>query len=243
MSEIPSSSARRPHRLLLTALALLLFSVFIGLGAWQVFRLQWKADLIERVNARVHQPAAPLPPPSDWPKINAAEDEYRHVRATGVWLNQQAARVQAVTDMGSGYWLMVPLQQADGSVVLVNRGFIAPALKLPVPTPAGEQSITGLLRISQPGGGFLRKNDPAADRWTSRDVQAIAAARGLQQVAPFFIDADAVPGQNNPEAGPVGGVTVVRFANNHLGYALTWFALALMVAAAWYWILRHERRR
>jgi surfeit locus 1 family protein len=243
MSEISLPPARRAPRLALAALALLLFSLFTALGSWQVLRLQWKEDLIARVNARAHQPPAELPGRERWPQINAADDEYRHVRVNGVWLNAQAARVQAVTDLGSGYWLMVPLRRADGSVVLVNRGFIASTLKLPVPAPAGEQSVSGLLRISQPDGAFLRKNDPAADRWTSRDVQAIAAARGLQQAAPFFIDADAVPGQDKPEAGPVGGLTVLRFANNHLGYAFTWYALALMVAAAWYWILRHERRR
>lgn len=243
MSEIPENPPRRSARLVITALALLLFSIFIALGTWQVFRLQWKEDLIARVDARVHQAPTALPPPAQWPQLNGAKDEYRHVRASGIWLPEKSARVQAVTDFGSGYWLMTPLKLSDGSVVWINRGYIAPALKLPLPAPHGEQTITGLLRMSQPGGAFLRKNDPAADRWFSRDVQALASARGLRQVAPFFIDADATPGQDKPESGPVGGLTVVRFANNHLGYALTWFALAAMVAAAWFWILRHERGR
>jgi surfeit locus 1 family protein len=243
MSEISHSTPRRPRRVLLAVLALLLFSIFVALGSWQVWRLQWKEELIARVNQRVHQPAADLPPAALWPQVNAANDEYRHVAARGVWLNDKSARVQAVTELGAGYWLMTPLKLADGSVVLVNRGFIAPARKLPVATPEGEQSVTGLMRMSQAGGAFLRDNDPRADRWTSRDVAALAQSRGLDRVAPFFIDADATPGQSNPELGPVGGLTVVRFANNHLGYALTWFALAVMVAAAWFWILRHEHRR
>ncbi len=243
MSENSLSSPSRQPRVWLAALALLLFSIFMALGVWQVFRLQWKEDLIARVDDRVHQAPVQLPPSNAWPQMNALSDEYRHVRATGVWLNDKSARVQAVSDYGSGYWLMTPLKLADGNVVLVNRGFIAPSLKLPVAASAGQQTVTGLLRISQPGGGFLRKNDPQADRWYSRDVQAIAQARGLQQVAPFFIDADATPDQDNPERGPVGGLTVIAFPNNHLGYALTWFALAAMVAGAWFWILRHERGR
>src|SRR5262249_18990521 len=81
--------------------------------------------------------------------------------------------------------------------------------------------------MTEPKGGFLRHNDPAHDRWYSRDVTAIAAARGLSDVAPFFIDADAVPGENEY---PIGGLTVVRFPNNHLIYALTWCGLALMLA-------------
>jgi surfeit locus 1 family protein len=110
--------------------------------------------------------------------------------------------------------------------------------------------VSGLLRISEPGGGFLRKNDPAGEHWYSRDVQAIAAARGLShaRVAPFFIDAEADaakgPGaQSRPgEETPVGGLTVITFHNSHLVYALTWYALALMVAGAGVWLVRDERK-
>jgi surfeit locus 1 family protein len=81
------------------------------------------------------------------------------------------------------------------------------------------------LRITEPKGGFLRSNDPAADRWHSRDVPAIAARRGLTRTAPYFVDADATG-----TGWPRGGLTVIRFPNNHLAYALTWFGLAALVA-------------
>jgi surfeit locus 1 family protein len=87
-------------------------------------------------------------------------------------------------------------------------------------------TVTGLLRASEPGGGFLRANDPADGRWYSRDVAAIAEAEGVGPVAPYFIDAGATP---NPRGLPVGGLTVVSFRNTHLAYALTWFALAALV--------------
>jgi surfeit locus 1 family protein len=99
--------------------------------------------------------------------------------------------------------------------------------------------VTGLLRLTEPKGGFLRANDPAADRWYSRDVEAMAAARGLTDTAPYFIDADATP---NPGGLPVGGLTVVAFRNSHLVYALTWFALALMLAALTVRVAREELR-
>ena len=82
--------------------------------------------------------------------------------------------------------------------------------------------------MSEPGGGFLRANDPATGRWFSRDVAAIAASLGLDKVAPYFIDSERNPGDTGP---PVGGLTVVDFPNNHLVYALTWGTLALMAAA------------
>ncbi len=81
--------------------------------------------------------------------------------------------------------------------------------------------MTGLLRLSEPGGGFLRRNLPAQERWYSRDVEAIAAHRRLAGVLPFFVDADAASSTRAGSPWPRGGLTVVRFRDSHLGYALT----------------------
>ena len=99
--------------------------------------------------------------------------------------------------------------------------------------------MTGLLRVTEPNGGFLRANDPASNRWSSRDVEAIARARGLADVAPYFIDADAA---SDPGAWPRGGLTVIRFPNSHLVYALTWFGMALLSLAGMGLVLRERRR-
>jgi surfeit locus 1 family protein len=229
--------------LALGAAALAVFAVLIGLGVWQVHRLAWKRDLIARVDARVRAPPAPAPEPAAWPAVTTEADEYRHVRVTGTLLNDRETLVQALTALGPGYWVLTPLRTAVGSVYLINRGFVPPERRSPTSRhggeTAGETTVTGLLRISEPGGGFLRSNDPAADRWYSRDVPAIAATRGLGGVAPFFIDADASP---LPGGYPVGGLTVISFPNNHLVYALTWFGLAGMLAAAVVYVGWDERR-
>jgi surfeit locus 1 family protein len=126
---------------------------------------------------------------------------------------------------------MTPLQTADG-VILVNRGFVPPervaAATRAAGQVAGEVTITGLLRASEPNGRILRRNEPGRDRWFSRDVAAIARARGIGAVAPFFIDAQATAGSADL---PRGGLTVVRFRNAHLAYAATWFALAALCIA------------
>jgi surfeit locus 1 family protein len=281
--------------------------------------------LIARVQERVHAPAVPAPAVAEWPRINAANSEYRHVRVSGIFLNDSETLVQALTELGGGFWVLTPLRQADGSVVLVNRGFVPPERRARAAHGAGEAttaaSLAGLLRISEPGGSFLQRNDPAQDRWYSRDVQAIAAARGLTHVAPYFIDADAqvsaqrpagdtgppevdgaapaassdrrpddaagsgeasaqgggsraevdsphgaaapaASGDRRPDdvagsgavgdatqgaaasgsAAPVGGLTVVSFRNAHLSYAITWYALALLVVVATWIAIREERR-
>jgi surfeit locus 1 family protein len=262
----PSPRQRSPvFRAIVGTLAVVFFLIFVALGTWQVKRRVWKLDLIARVEQRVHAPAAPAPRPAEWSHVTAAADEYRHVTATGTYLDDAQTLVQAVTDLGAGYWVLTPLREADGSVVLVNRGFVAsddrwrvkrgaddqgrvtPAGVVPAtpfadgssptsastsragthaaagasdgagfPTAAAStdgagspaaaastdgagspaaaaSTVTGLLRITEPDGAFLRHNNPAANLWYSRDVQAIAAARGLSRVAPYFIDAQAPP--------------------------------------------------
>lgn len=254
VSTAPAEPRRPPTaaaRFFFAGLALFLFCVFAALGTWQVKRLQWKQALITRVEVRVDAPAVPAPPRARWATVNAAADEYRHVSLQGSFLHAQTARVQAVTELGAGFWLVTPMCTADG-IVFVNRGFV-PVGPAPAAAPraaadacahAGPPlTLTGLLRMPEPGGGFLRKNDPANDRWYSRDVQGLAAARGLQDVAPFFIDAKAGQEPADAPGKPVGGLTVISFHNNHLGYALTWYALAAMTAGAWFWLRRKTGKR
>ncbi len=126
-----------------------------------------------------------------------------------------------------------------GEVILINRGFVPQEKRDPATrTAPTETTITGLIRTTEPGGAFLRSNDPAQDRWFSRDVTAIAAKRQLANPAPIFIDADATP---NPGGYPVGGLTVIAFRNNHLMYAITWFGLCALSLAGTWLILRTRR--
>lgn len=215
--------------------------LLIGLGSWQLQRLGWKRDLIARVDARVHAAPVAAPGRERWASVNAAEDEYRRVRLEGRFAHGAEALVQAVTERGPGYWVLTPLRRPDGTTVLVNRGFVPPEKRDPASRMAGQVvgdvSVTGFLRLSEPGGAFLRSNDPAANRWYSRDVAAIAQARGLSDVAPYFVDADA---GSTVEGGPLGGLTQIAFRNNHLSYALTWFALAALAIGATVFFLRSE---
>ena len=221
-------------RALLMALALVATLGFIALGVWQVERRAWKLDLIARVEAGAR--AAPIAVSG----LDARTSEYRRVAATGNYLHDRETLVQALTERGAGFWVLTPLRTPQG-VVLVNRGFVPAERRAPSARAAGQiggqVTVTGLLRVSEPGGGFLRSNDPAGDRWYSRDVPAIAAARGIGRAAPFFVDADATP---NPGGWPVGGLTVLRFNNNHLVYALTWFCLAGISLAALLLLLRRK---
>ncbi|MBY4631513.1 SURF1 family protein [Rhizobium croatiense] len=246
MSGAPSEQAERRHsrakRALFCVCLALLAAALFALGTWQVQRLGWKRDLIARVDQRVHAAPVPAPARADWDKVNAADDEYRRVTVAGTLANDQETLVYASTALGPGYWVMTPLTLADGTDILINRGFVPIERRDPTTRregqPAGPVEITGLVRMTEPKGSLLQSNDVAADRWYSRDVAAIAQKRGLDAVAPYFIDADATA---NPGGLPIGGLTAIHFPNNHLVYAITWYGLAAMALALLVFILRGER--
>ncbi len=224
----------RTRRAAFAAAALLAAVALAALGVWQLERRVWKHELIAAVDARIGAPPVAAPGPDAWSRIDAKRDAYRRVAATGVFRHDRETLVQAVTDRGAGYWVLTPLE-TPAFTLLVNRGFVPtnrrdPAMRA-AGNVAGTATVTGLLRVTEPGGAFLRTNDPAAGRWYSRDVTEIAKARGLVRTAPYFVDADATP---NPGGYPVGGLTVVQFRDHHMVYALTWFALcALSLFFAW----------
>ena len=228
------SSRRRAAPFIVRVLGVAVFVLLVGLGTWQLQRSAWKRDLIARVAERVATSPAPAPGPASWSRLTAGADEYRTVFATGTFSHDRETHVRAVTALGGGTWVLTPFRTDDGFTVLVNRGFVPPERRDPASRQDGQivgtTRVTGLLRFTEPFGAFLQANDPASDLWVSRDVAAIAAARGLVDgVAPYFIDSGRTPG---PGDAPVGGLTVVAFANNHLLYALVWYTLAAMLAGA-----------
>lgn len=228
---------RRRNHILLMGLLAAASLLFVALGIWQIERRMEKLALIAAVERRVKMSPVAAPGPADWPGIRFKTDAYRHVRVHGTFLHDRETLVQAATELGPGYWVMTPLSTDAGWTVLVNRGFVPAEDRDRAIRTAGEPreaaTVTGLLRTTEPGGGFLHSNDPLSDRWYSRDVVALGRARHLDAFAPYFIDA----GPGTQAGQPVGGLTVISFPNNHLQYALTWFALAMLsgfgAARAW----------
>lgn len=247
---------RRASRGPLARMAWLLLAValcvgFVLLGNWQVRRLSWKRQLIHDVATRVQAAPVAAPGPAQWPAIDRGAEQYLHVRLHGRFIGEQQTLVHGSSSQGYGFWAMAPLRTDAGFIVMVNRGYIPAGLP---GTPAyaqtrpssGEVSVSGLLRFSDPGGGFLRPNRPAAGQWYSRDVAAIAAASRLptSQVAPYFVDAEATAADTSDTTRwPQAGLTVIHFPNHHLSYLITWYLLALGVAAGTVYVTWEEWRR
>jgi surfeit locus 1 family protein len=245
------AGARR-RGLVLPGLAVLAaFVVLVGLGNWQLRRLAWKDDLIARVAERPLEALRDIPPVSSWPDFDIAEGEYRPYRLAGHFLHDKEALVFTSLPNpngrfgGPGYWVVTPFEVAAGGVVLVNRGFAPQGRHLPAERgetlPLGATMVTGLMRPDEPARMFLPDDRPMDNLFYARNVQNIAAAKGISgPLAPFTIDLAAV--ETPPGGLPQAGETRMAFTNNHLQYAITWYGLAAALLAVFATFVRQRLR-
>jgi len=202
----------------------LMFAALIALGVWQIQRLHWKLNLIATVNS--HLAAPPL-------SLDAAlklgkNARYHRVALTGRFDNSNEAYLYTTgPEGGPVYHVITPLILKGGKAVMIDRGIVPLELKAPQSRPAGElegeQHVVGVWRLPDKPGYFTPDPDLKTRVWYARDVTAMARQDGLSLAAPVIIEADATA---NPGGWPKGGQTVVHFRNQHLQYAITWFALA-----------------
>ena len=231
--------------------AIVAFLILIGLGTWQVERKAWKEGLIAALTERLGAAPVALPAAKDWQNLDQARDEYTRVTFSAQFDNAAEALVYGAASAfrpdvtGPGYWVFTPARLADGSTVIVDRGFIPEEKKNPTAREAGQiagpVTIVGTLRWPDARHWFTPNDDPAHNLWLSRDPQSIAAAKGLGTVAPFFVEQESpVP----PGGLPHPGKLVVALPDNHLQYAITWYGLAAALAVTFaFWAISSRRRK
>jgi surfeit locus 1 family protein len=229
--------------------AVLTFAALIALGTWQLQRKAWKEGLIATLTARLAAPPVAPPPPASWPSLDQASNEYRRVAFSATFDHSKESLVYAAassfrTDVtGPGYWVFTPAHLADGAFVMVNRGFVPDADKDAATRAAGQIAgpveITGALRWPEARHWFSPADDVPHNLWFTRDPSGIADAKGIRPVAPFYVEQESpVP----PGGLPQPGKLVINLPNNHLGYAITWYGLALVLLVVFVLWARSSRR-
>jgi surfeit locus 1 family protein len=215
--------------------ALLLFSALIALGTWQLQRRAWKEGLIAALDERLAAQPTALPPSSTWRTLDPAQDEYRRVKINAKFESDDALIYASASAFrpdvsGFGVWVFTPAKLADGSVVVINRGFVPsdtnwkPSVTIGAP-PSGDVAVTGVMRWPERRSWFTPPDK--ANVFFVRDPAVIAAAEGWGAVAPFYIEQETpMP----PGGWPQPGALIPRLPNNHLQYAVTWYGLALVLA-------------
>jgi surfeit locus 1 family protein len=225
-------------------------AVLIGLGTWQLERKAWKENLIATVEQRLAAAPAALPPRAQWDTLNQQQDEFRRVSLRATIPPDTEGRVYASGSglrddiKGPGYFAFAPARLADGSVVVINRGYVpnpsAYASLRPLGVTGEPIDVIGVLRWPEPRGAFVSDHTARDDLWFTRDHRAMAAHYGWGQAAPFYIEQEApVP----PGGLPRPGTLKINLRNEHLNYALTWYGLAAVLVAVFaVWAFGRRRR-
>ncbi len=202
-----------------------MLGILLGLGTWQWQRMVWKTDLLARFAAAEAAPPVPLGADAEpWIRV-AATGRFDHAREASFGVEVRGTVL--------GTHLIVPLLRDGAPPLLVDRGWVPLERSTPVDRPEGTQRVIGYLRPGDRAGWFAARDDTAGRRFYTLDPQAIGAALGLAEVAPDILVA---LGAGN--ALPIPARTLPRPANNHLGYVITWYGLALSllgVYLVWAW--------
>ena len=245
-----SASAGR-QRLGFGLFTLAMVGVCIGLGVWQLQRRVEKHALIAALTERLVAEPALLPPQPEWNKLTAQRDEFRRVHFRATYQTGKDAMVyssgSAVRDdvSGPGAWAFIPARLDSGETVVINAGFVQNTMQdraqqdravTPLVTGAAAD-LTGYIRFPESAGLLTPSANVEKRLWFVRDHLAIAQALGWEgggkTIAPFYIDLEQpVPPSGIPKPGPLH----VHLKDDHLQYAITWFALAgAMVIAFLVW--------
>lgn len=235
---------RKGGLLWLSVAAAVGFAILVGLGVWQLQRLQWKNGLIQRIEARAKGGPRPLGEVlKQWRETHDVAFERVHFK--GRFLHQHEMHLYAIHKGAPGWRIITPVETGN-QIVLVDRGFVPVPLKAREKRRngqiAGAVEIIGLAREAGRKGWFTPKNQPAKNLWYWRDLESMAARSGAgksRAFAPFYVD---MQSPKAPGGWPLAGVTRLNLPNKHLEYALTWFALAATLLGV-YGALLWSRRK
>ena len=222
-------------------LALPILAALLALGTWQVQRLEWKSRLLEELAAA--QAAPPVPAGPD-------PAPFSHIAATGRFRpGAEALLGSEVRGTTLGATLIAVLEREGAPALLVERGWVPVQPPGPIERPQGVVTIAGYARPAERASALAARDDPGARRFFTFDAPAIAQSLGVPDAAPYALAAvapaaraapsgfgAAPPAARGPFPQPAAGFPEPR--NPHLGYAITWFGLALAFATVftlWAW--------
>jgi len=217
------------------------FSLLIALGTWQLQRMVWKRELIATRAAQLVLPPLIL----SGPPAGLVAPAFRRIRATGVFLHGKELYLgPRALDGVPGYRVITPLRLAGGAIVLVDRGWVPLDRRDPATRARGQLTgrlvVEGRVRPAPRPGPFTPENQPEKGVWFTIDVAAMAAWLGLREVLPFAVAAGPA---RNPGGLPKGAAFEIRLPANHLQYAITWYALAVVLAVIYVLLVRGSRKR
>lgn len=240
------SAGRRGTLVALAAISMGLLTARLGL--WQLDRAAQKTALQAATDERARLPpiagAAQLARRSE----EAADQYHRRLHLVGHWSAAHTVYLDNRQMHGRpGFFVLTPLRLADGSAVLVQRGWLPRDFQqrnrvAEVPTPSAEVSLLG--RVAPPPARLYDFGGGAAGRIRQNvDLEAFARETGLalRPLTMLLVDSPATAGDGLQRDWPAPASGVAK----HYGYAVQWFALSALIAAlyVWYRFIQPRRQR
>ena len=192
-------------------------TVFCSLGTWQLYRLQWKLDLIEQINAGLRSE------PVKYSKI--IKKNYQRVTVEGKFKFNKQIYLYSLNETGKpGFDVITPLMTNSNEHVLVNRGWIEKNYKdLKSINAIKDNEIVGIFREIPKPNMFKPKNDIFKNVWFSLDQNDLERFTGINfRNYVIFLE-------GKKTNLPTPKVITANLTNNHLKYALTWYSVALSI--------------
>ncbi|KAH7693293.1 SFT-1 protein, partial [Aphelenchoides avenae] len=216
-----------------------------------VYRLRWKLDIVKHLQDQLEAPAVPFPVErvSEDPNLN--DLEYRRVRIKGRFLYDRQFAIGPRTRFDKAYkqvpkgiisdndttshgaHIITPfLLHGTDKIIMVNRGWV-PRDDIHVELEkkkrrSGTVEIEAVVRKSEKRPQFVGENIPERGVWHYKDFDQMAQKCGA---LPVYMEAVY---ETTESGGPIGGQTNVNIRNEHLNYALTWFATSIVTMLMWY---------
>ena len=201
----------------------LLFSVFVyfiiltllSLGFWQVYRLNWKLELIEQIENSLKNDPVEL--------SNIEKKNYLRIKTSGNIDFDKQIYLYNLNDAGKpGFEVINPIKIGDENY-LVNRGWIPFEKKdLPEINLVDQNQIVGTLMLQTKPSTFKPENDIEKNYWFTLDREDILKFTG-RNFSEYVIYL------NGDYKIPKPRVITAKISNNHKKYAITWFSMAISI--------------
>ena len=225
----------RPKWIGFTLLVVLLVVVMVNLAFWQLRRLHERREFNSTVRSRSEQPTEAVPTLLT-PSTDPATVEWRPAGISGTYLaGETVTVVNRSQDGEAGRDVVTPLLLDDGSVLLVNRGFVPGTKDAPGPPP-GRVEVTGLLRRSDVRGTGQTADASGVVLTEIRriDIPKLAPQLG-PPVQPMYLDLV----DSDPREEHVEPVAMPELSEGpHLSYTVQWFIFSACAVAGWVIVVR-----
>ena len=192
--------------------------MFCALGTWQLYRLQWKTELISEITFGLD--STPIK------YSNTLKKNYQRVVSDGRFNFEDQIYLYSLNESGKpGYDVITPYKTLKNENVLVNRGWINKNLKgnLEINLKENEVKITGLLREIYKANIFKPKNDLKNNIWFTLDANDLKELTG-KQFSNYMIFLE-----KPKNKVPIPKKISIDVPNNHLKYAITWYSIAISI--------------